>query len=68
MVLEVLFFVTSGLGGMWMVYTAIRYEKHPFFFMLLAGIPYFFLWYYFERVRPRLYKTRETKIIDDSGN
>ncbi len=59
MVLEVAFFVTSGLGGTWMLYTAIRYEKHPFSFILLACIPYFFLWYYFERVRPIHYKTRE---------
>jgi len=36
-----------------MMYMSIRYEKKPLPFVLLALlIPFTFLWYYFERVRP----------------
>jgi len=35
-----------------MFYMALRYEKNPWLMILLAFIPYAFLWYYFERVRP----------------
>jgi hypothetical protein len=45
-------FAAPSLGGIWMLYRAIRFEKHPFPVALLAFIPYGFLWYYFERVRP----------------
>jgi apolipoprotein N-acyltransferase len=48
-----LFFV-APLGAFWMMYMAIRYEKHPLPMVLLAAfIPFTFLWYYAERVRPR---------------
>lgn len=41
------------LGAFWMMYVAIRYEKNPFPLILLAlFIPFTFLWYYFDRVRP----------------
>lgn len=44
----------AGLGSLWMLYTAIRHEKHPLGCTLLAmTFPYMFVWYYFERVRPR---------------
>jgi hypothetical protein len=46
-----LVFGTSPLGTFWMLYMAIRYEKHPSPYVLLAFVPYFFLGYYFERVR-----------------
>lgn len=46
-----LVFGIPPLGTFWMLYMAIRYEKRPLPFMLLALIPYFFLGYYFERVR-----------------
>lgn len=52
------FFGLSAVGGFWMLYMALRYEKHPLWFLLLALIPYTFLWYYFERVRPRRHLTR----------
>jgi hypothetical protein len=41
-----------------MLYIAVRYEKRPLQFALLSVIPYTFLWYYFERVRPGKHKTR----------
>jgi drug/metabolite transporter (DMT)-like permease len=46
-----LVFGVSPLGGFWMMYMAIRYENRPLPYILLAFIPYFFLGYYFERVR-----------------
>lgn len=39
------------LGAFWMMYMSIRHEKNPFPMVLLAFIPFTFLWYYFERVR-----------------
>ena len=46
-----LIFVVGPIGSFWMMYRVIRYERHPFPYVLLAFIPYFFLGYYFERVR-----------------
>jgi hypothetical protein len=47
-----LFFV-APLGAFWMMSMSIRYEKHPLPMVLLAAfIPFTFLWYYAERVRP----------------
>jgi hypothetical protein len=51
MMVFVAIFAVPPLGGFWMMYQAIRYEKEPFPLVLLAFIPYTFLWYYFERVR-----------------
>ena len=42
----------APVGTFWMLYAAIRHEKHPMPMMLLAFVPYASLWYYFERVRP----------------
>lgn len=39
------------LGAFWMMYMSIPHEKNPFPMVLLAFIPFTFLWYYFERVR-----------------
>ncbi len=50
--LLMVYFGASSLGGFWMMYRAIRYERHPLARILLAFVPYSFLWYYFERVRP----------------
>lgn len=44
-------FVLPPIGAFWMIYTAIRHENTPFPLVLLACLPYAFLWYYFERVR-----------------
>ena len=38
-------------GAFWMMYMSIRHEKSPLPMILLAFIPFTFLWYYFERVR-----------------
>ena len=46
-----LVFAVPPIGSFWMMYMANRYEKLPLLYLLLAFIPYFFLSYYFERVR-----------------
>jgi hypothetical protein len=46
-----LVFGVSPVGSFWMLYVVIRYEKHPLSYALLAFVPYFFVGYYFERVR-----------------
>lgn len=52
-VLWILFSIPA-LGAFWMMYMAARYERDSFSLILLAVfIPFTFLWYYFERVRPR---------------
>lgn len=48
----VVVFALPPLGSFWTLYTAIRYEKEPLPMVLAAMVPYSFLWYYFERVRP----------------
>ncbi len=50
--LVIVVFAVPPFGAIWMVYIAIRYEKHPLPMILLAMLPYTFLWYYFGRVRP----------------
>jgi hypothetical protein len=44
-------FAVPPFGAFWMMYMAIRYEKNPFPMVLLAFIPFTFVWFYFERVR-----------------
>ena len=44
-------FAIPPLGAFWMMYMSIRYEKSPLPMVLLAFIPFSFLWYYFERIR-----------------
>lgn len=54
-------FVIPPLGAFWMMYMSIRYEKSPLPMVLLAFIPFTFLWYYFERVRAdRLRRNRNS--------
>jgi hypothetical protein len=49
----VILFGIPPFGAFWMMYVSIRYEKRPVPLLLLALlIPFSFLWYYFERVRP----------------
>lgn len=52
-----LLFIVPNLGTIWMLYTAVRFEKKPLFFILLAFVPYAFAWYYFERVKPGRHKS-----------
>ena len=44
-------FAVPPLGAFWMMYMSIRYDKNPAPMILLAFIPFTFLWFYFERVR-----------------
>ncbi len=56
----VMLFGIPPVGSFWMMYVSIRYERKPLPILLLAFIPFTFLWYYFERVRPgKLTKTRD---------
>jgi len=54
------FFGLSALGGFWMLYMAVRYERDPVRFVGLSLVPFAFIWYYFERVRPGKHRTRAT--------
>jgi hypothetical protein len=47
------FFLCAPIGALWMLYDCAVREKPPFIYFLLAGVPYAFVWYYFDRVRPR---------------
>ncbi len=53
MILIATLFGLPALGGFWMLYSAVRHEKRPLPFVLLAFVPFSFLWYYFERTRFR---------------
>jgi hypothetical protein len=43
----------ESIGGFWMIYRALRYERYPGTYIALALIPLSFIWYYLERVRHR---------------
>ena len=49
--LVVVIFAVPPVGAFWMLYMSVRHEKRPLPIILLAFIPYTFLWYYFDRVR-----------------
>lgn len=52
-------FAIPAIGGYWMIYVSILHEKRPLSFVLLALVPYAFLWYYVERVRTGKCKSRD---------
>jgi hypothetical protein len=52
LVFIVVFFALHPFGAAWMIHTILRSEKRAAKFFLLALVPYSFVWYYFERVRP----------------
>jgi hypothetical protein len=52
-VLTILFVMASNIGGFWMMYQSIRYEKDVKRYFFLAFIPVMFLWYYLERYQYR---------------
>lgn len=57
--LLVIVFGGAPIGSFWMMYQVIRYEKNPWPLLLYAFfIPFSFLWYYFERVRPGRHLSR----------
>jgi hypothetical protein len=37
--------VVSNLGGFWMLYQAVRYERRVGRYVLLAFVPFMFVWY-----------------------
>ncbi len=59
-VLLVPVFAVAPIGAFWMMYMAIRYERHPLQTVLLAMfMPFSFVWYYFERVRKGKHLSRQ---------
>ncbi|HXH67913.1 MAG TPA: hypothetical protein VNI81_11990 [Candidatus Limnocylindrales bacterium] len=40
-------------GAVWLVYRAVRYEKRPGLYLLMAIVPFSFIWYYFGRFKTR---------------
>ena len=42
-------FISPNIGTLWMIYVAAKSEKKPLAYMLLAFIPFFFIFYYFDR-------------------
>jgi hypothetical protein len=53
----VFFFICAPVGALWMLYDCSRQEKQALAYFILAFFPYAFVWYYFERVRPRRLRT-----------
>ena len=45
--------VCALLGAMWAIYQAVRYENRPGLYLLMAIVPFSFVWYYFGRYKPR---------------
>jgi hypothetical protein len=43
----------GSLGGFWMLYQVVRYEKHVAKYIVIALIPFMFVWYYLGRYRMR---------------
>lgn len=42
------------LCGIWMLYQVVRYEAKPLpYVFLVAFVPFSYIWYYVEKVRPR---------------
>jgi hypothetical protein len=65
--LLVALFSAPSIGGMWMMYTAIRNESRPLPFVALAFfVPFSFLWYYAERYRTGRCFTRSTPPLTKS--
>ncbi len=51
------YFMAGVVGAYWMAYMSIRHEERPLFYIVFAFIPFAFVWYYFERVRPGKVRT-----------
>ncbi len=41
------------LGAMWLFYQVLRYEHRPGLYLLMALVPFSFVWYYFGRFKTR---------------
>jgi hypothetical protein len=45
--------------GLWMLYQVLRYEAEPTRYVLLvACVPFSYVWYHFERYKPRKHSSR----------
>jgi hypothetical protein len=42
-----------NIGLLWAIYQAVRYEIYPLRFILIAFLPFSFVWYYYERYANR---------------
>jgi hypothetical protein len=51
--LVICLFMASPLGSIWMLRDFFLRTKQSYIDIVFAFVPYGFLWYYFERVRPR---------------
>lgn len=51
--LTLLVYTISPFGAFWMMYQAIRYERYPGKYVLLAFVPFLFIWYWQGRFRMR---------------
>jgi uncharacterized membrane protein YqjE len=49
-VITIVLFVIPPLGSLWMLFDSFYHEKNPWPYVLVAFIPWVFLWYYFTRV------------------
>jgi hypothetical protein len=59
----------SSFGSLWMIYQAIRYEERVKSWILLAFVPFMFIWYRLIRypVRPKLVRAEEQSGTDSSA-
>jgi hypothetical protein len=57
------FVVFGNLGGFWMLYQAVRYEKRVGKYVALAFVPFMFVWYSLVRVPLREEFRRDSDFI-----
>ncbi len=58
------FFICSPIGAFWMLYDCAVRERPPVVYYLIALLlPYSFVWYYFNRVRPRQIRGTPTSSV-----
>ena len=55
--------MVSNLGGFWMLYQAVRYERKVGRYVLLAFVPFMFVWYSLVRVPLRKEFQRYSEFI-----
>jgi hypothetical protein len=55
--------MVSNLGGFWMLYQAVRYERRVGRYVLLAFVPFMFVWYSLVRVPLRKEFQRDSEFI-----
>ena len=57
-------FMVQPLGAVWMLYQVVRYESKLLGFILLAlFVPFSFVWYYFDRTRPRSRNRKRALVV-----